>query len=143
MSRTNNIDTPEPGDIQIPTPSYVLPPDLCGRAPAILLQALPPPLDRGPEGTTARDAEAIEAVAFLRPGNVEETLLAVQFVVADAQANDVLGAPNKSPPYALKHWAAAASMMRQSRGALLRRHHENRALRRWRDLPLPRVSPPA
>jgi len=51
---------------------------------------LPPPLDDPPDALRARNHAAIAKVAALRPVNGNETDLAVQYIAARAQAEDIL-----------------------------------------------------
>jgi len=101
-----------------PPPDPVLPPGLCRSALNALRAVLPRPLTCNPADTTDRDLEAMAQVTALYPANNAEVALAVPFVMAHALAMDIMQVITESPIDALKHWAASANVMRQSRGAL-------------------------
>ena len=95
--------------------------------------ALPPPAEDTPEGWARRDRAAMQTVASLQPANAIEGRLAVQFVVADAQASDCLRLVRAQPQEAeaaLQCMAQATKLMRESKnslGLLLRMQAKRRA----------------
>jgi hypothetical protein len=83
--------------------------------------SLPPPPDDTPEALALRNTAAIVQVAALCPANAAEATLATQYVAAHAQAMDCLRLTHarETPGHlTLKCNAQAASMMRQSQGAM-------------------------
>ena len=108
-----------------PDPTLDLPRDLYFQVVHELRNALPPPISDSPEDAIRRDNAMIAQVAALRPANAEEVLLAAQCIAASAQALDCLRLARlhrDDVPHVLKCTAQAASMMRQSRGALAHLH---------------------
>ena len=108
-----------------PEPAHQLPRDLYYQVVHELRHALPPPITDSPEDAIRRDNAMIAQIAALRPGNADEVILAAQCIAASAQALDCLRLARlhrNDVPHVLKCTAQAASMMRQSRGALAHLH---------------------
>ena len=85
------------------------------------LRKLMPPISGAPEDQVRRDHAAIAQVAALCPANAAQAALAAQYVAANAHAMECLQhtrAPGITQDAARLHTAQAASMMRQSQGAL-------------------------
>jgi hypothetical protein len=96
---------------------------------------LPPLLDASPEALHRRNEAAIAQVAALSPANASEAMLAVQYVVAGAQAMECLrraNLPDTDRVLALKFNAQSANMMSVSRAALNTLLH-TQAIRAKRD----------
>ena len=101
--------------------SLLLPRDAYYTLVHTLRSSLPPLDTDSPEDIVRRDNAAIAKVASLLPATAAEAELAAQFVAASAQAQEVLRLAREYPMDAalgLKCNAQAASMMRESRGAL-------------------------
>jgi len=85
------------------------------------LRALLPPGSDQPEALVLRDRAAIAQAAALCPGNAAQAALAAQHVAANAYAMECLRR-TRDPDVTQEVWARcmaqAASMMRQSQGAL-------------------------
>ena len=80
-----------------------------------------PPVTDTPEDEARRDNAAIAQVACLLPASAAEATLGAQFVAAHAHAADCLRFARKfegDGAFFLKFTAQAASMMRQSQGAM-------------------------
>jgi len=108
--------TPEQPDL-----AYLLPRDAYYHLVYTLRSSLPAPVPTTPESLIRRDNAAIAQVASLLPANASEATLAGQYVVANAHAIDCLQEarePGIARELALKCRAQAASMMRQSQGAM-------------------------
>jgi hypothetical protein len=107
---------PEPLDL-----SLLLPRDAYYQLVHSLRGLLPPPVTDTPEDEARRDNAAIAQVACLLPASAAEATLGAQFVAAHAHAADCLRFARKfegDGAFFLKFTAQAASMMRQSQGAM-------------------------
>jgi hypothetical protein len=107
---------PEPLDL-----SLLLPRDAYYQLVHSLRALLPPPVTGTPEDEARRDNAAIAQVACLLPASPAEATLGAQFVAAHAHAADCLRFARKfenDGAFFLKFTAQAASMMRQSQGAM-------------------------
>lgn len=85
------------------------------------LRQLLPAMSDTPEALARRDRAAVAQVASLCPANPSQALLAAQHVAAHARAMECLRQttePGIDPAVAARCTAQAASMMRQSQGAL-------------------------
>ena len=107
---------PEPPDLAL-----LLPRDAYYQLVHSLRGLLPPPVTDTPEDEARRDHAAIAQVACLLPASAAEATLGAQFVAAHAHAADCLRLARKfegDGAFFLKFTAQAASMMRQSQGAI-------------------------
>jgi hypothetical protein len=98
-----------------------LPRDAYYTAIHTLRGSLPPPVTDAPDDVIRRDNAAIAQVASLLPANAAEAELAAQYVAACAQAMECLReARDPAAPlgFVVQCRTHAASMMRQSQGAL-------------------------
>jgi hypothetical protein len=98
---------------------------------ARLCAILPPPVIDTAEARAAREADAMQAVAALRPADAFEARLAVQIVAADTHAIDCFRLAAKyfnDLTAGLQCRAQAALMMRQMQAAL-RTLHRMQAMR--------------
>src|SRR4249920_1057148 len=95
---------------------HTIPPSVAREAYARLCALLPPPAIDTPECRAARDDDAMDAVAALRPANALEARLAVEIIAADAYAMDCLrlaGQTANDLSVTLRCRAQALAMMRQ------------------------------
>jgi hypothetical protein len=107
---------PEPPDLAL-----LLPRDAYYQLIHSLRALLPPPITDTPEDEARRDNAAIAQVACLLPASAAEATLGAQFVAAHTHAADCLRFARKfedDGAFFLKFTAQAASMMRQSQGAM-------------------------
>ena len=98
-----------------------LPPAVARHTFHTLVSALPPPVPDTPEDRTARDEDALAAVAALHPADAFEARLAARIVAADSHAMDCLRLaiqPGMDPLDVRRCRSQANSMMRQSQSAL-------------------------
>jgi hypothetical protein len=102
-------------------PTVYLPRDAYYTAIHTLRGSLPAPVTDTPDGLVRRDNAAIAKVAALLPANAAEAELAAQYVAACAQAMECLREardPAMTLGFVVQCRTHAASMMRQSQGAL-------------------------
>lgn len=98
-----------------------LPPSTAWHALSTLIATLPPPVIDTPETRHQRDDDAIAAVVALQPANAADAMLAVQIVLANAEALYCLHLaiqPGLQPEFVRRYRIQAASFMRIARSSL-------------------------
>ena len=118
-----------------PNPDYIRTREAYSHLVYTLSISLPPPPDASPEALHCRNQSAIAQVTGLCPVTAADAALAAQYVAgaAHAMACMRLGSlPDTDRVMALKCYAQAASLMRQSQAAL-RTLQRTQAIRKKRD----------